>query len=216
MATIAIKEIEGDRDLDEVAAFRYEVYVEEMGRVQKYANEALKRVLEPLDHCGRITAAYDEDGKIVGTLRTNYLSEGDIGDYRKFYRIDEFGDPFEEHMTITTKLMVRSDLRSGSLPLRMAMEAYRVGIGRGVVMDFIDCNRHLEGFFHKLGYRAYCGRRSHAEYGDVLPMVLYSRDWLHLSVVGSPFLKEARKVLSVEPSKIDHRRIEPWIERGAA
>jgi hypothetical protein len=213
---ITIREIHGDAELDAVGAFRYQIYVEEMGRAQRYANAIAKRVIEPLDEGARITAAYDDDGRMIGTLRTNYLSDSDIGDYRDFYRIDEFGDPFEAHMTVTTKLMVRPELRNSSLPVRMAMEAYQMGLHRTVLMDFIDCNRHLEGFFHKLGYRAYCGRRNHDEYGDVLPMVLYTRDWLHLSIVGSPFLKEARKFFPRGESRIDHRAIEPWIERGAA
>jgi len=211
-----IRKIESDAELDEVAEFRYSIYVEEMGRRQRYADPSSRRVLEPLDQNARITAAYDAGGKIVGTLRTNYLSESDIGDYRAFYRIEEFGAPFEEHMTVTTKLMVRPELRAGTLPVRLAIEAYREGLNRGVVMDFIDCNRHLEGFFHKIGYRAYCGRRNHPEFGDVLPMVLYTRDWLHLSVVGSPLLKAARRVLPSGEARLDHRRIEPWIERGAA
>ncbi len=215
MNAFTIREIDAG-ELDAVAAFRYRVYVEEMGRPQRYACHRSRRILEPLDAHARITAAFDAGGEVVGTLRTNYLSEGGVAEYRDFYRIDEFGAPFEEHMTVTTKLMVRGDLRSSTLPLRLALEAYRVGVTRGVVMDFIDCNRHLEGFFHKLGYRAYCGRRHHEEYGDVLPMVLYVRDWLHLSVVGSPFLREAHKVLPPGEARIDHRRIEPWIERGAA
>lgn len=211
MSAYTIREIGDGRDLAAVARFRYQIYVGEMAREQKYADAATKTIHEPLDNGARITAAFDDDGEVVGTMRANYLKDCDIGEYRSFYKIDDFGAAFEDRMTITTKLMVRPDLRSGSLPLRLACEAYRYGLVRGMLMDFIDCNRHLEGFFHKLGYRAYCGRRSHPEFGDVLPMVLYSRDWLHLSIVGSPFLREARKVLDLN---IDHRQIEPWMARG--
>ena len=100
---ITIREIDGDAELEAVAAFRYSIYVEEMGRAQKYADPIAKRVLEPLDEGARITAAFDDDGQIVGTVRTNYLCESEIGEYREFYRIDDFGPPFEDHTTITTK-----------------------------------------------------------------------------------------------------------------
>lgn len=90
------------------------------------------------------------------------------------------------------------------------------GLKRGALLDFIDCNPHLEKFFLKLGYRPYCGRKEHQEYGDVQPMVLYAKDFLHLSLVNSPFLRRAKDILDIPKALRDHRKKELLEIRGAA
>ena len=194
-----IAEATSRQQLEEVARFRYSTYVEELRRPQKHADHRRREVLEPLDETARITLAYDDDERVVGTLRTNFGDETDLGKYRRFYQLDDFARYHPHSISLSTKLMVAKAHRSSSLALRLAVDAYRDGLRRQVMLNFIDCNRSLEKFFFKLGYRSYCGRKQHEEYGDVLPMVLYVRDISHLAQVGSPFLRSARQFLDPAP-----------------
>jgi len=214
--SIRITEARSQKQIDDVARFRYETYVEEMERPQKYADHERRRIWEPLDETGRVTVAYNKEDRVIGTMRINYGADCDLGEYRDFYQMEEFGDHFPEYVTTSTKLMVAQTHRSSTLALRLAIEAYRFGLKRGALLDFIDCNQHLEGFFHKLGYRQYCGRKQHPEYGDVLPMVLYAHDFLHLSLVGSPLLRSANEILKPPPVATDHRKRDLLTIRGAA
>lgn len=177
-------------DREAVYRFRYRVYVEEMGRPQKYADHAWKRIEEPLDGHAHVLAAFNGD-HLVGTVRYNLGSEGGFDYYEELYGLRSFGPFFPDHVSITTKLMVAPECRRSTLALRLASECYRGGAERGSMFDVIDCNPPLRPFFAKLGYRQISSNFEHPEYGHVIPMVLALYDDEHLAAVRSPFLAEA-------------------------
>lgn len=180
-------------DLIKVARFRYRIYVEEMGRFQQYADHAEKTVREPLDEHGHILMAM-EDPNVVGTVRVNLGSEGDLGAYTELYRLRELGGMFPNRVSITTKLMVAPEYRRTPLALKLALACYRYASEVEVEVDAIDCNPPLRPFFAKLGYRQIFGAIDHPEYGHVIPMLLAVRDKHHLKEVGSPFSKLAQSL----------------------
>jgi hypothetical protein len=203
-----IRKAESAEDRQRVFRFRYEIYVEEMNRPQTYADHAARMIEEPLDKTGRIYLAEDEQGRVVGTVRSNYGSDTDFGCYEDFYQLRYTGGSFPARVSITTKLMVAKDHRQGSLAARLSMATYRDGITSGILFDFIDCNPHLEDTFHRYGYRTYTGRICHPEYGDVLPMVLLLTDLDHLEQVGSPFARPCRQHLThIEANRFLHQLI---------
>lgn len=193
--SLTIRLAETPEDRHRVFRFRYEIYVEEMARPQTYANHAERIVEEPLDETGHIYLAEDEQGRVVGTVRSNYGCNTDFGCYEEFYQLRRAGDSYPDRVSITTKLMVAPAHRQGTLGARLSMATYRDGITNGILFDFIDCNPHLEDTFHRFGYRRYTGRIQHPEYGDVLPLVLLLTDLEHLEQVGSPFARPCREQL---------------------
>ncbi len=185
---MTIKLATTDFERHQVYRFRYQVYVEEMQRVQTYANHDAKTIIEPFDRRAHILAAF-EGSEIVGTIRANFARESDLGYYTEFYDMRRLGTAFPGSASITTKLMIVPQHRRGTLAVRLAMAIYDVGRDHGITHDFIDCNPHLEPFFRQLGYLSYKGSARHPEYGDVLPMLLDLDDFAHLSRLNSPFVK---------------------------
>jgi hypothetical protein len=183
---IIIRPAETTADLEQLYRFRYTVYVEEMQRPQRYADHVHKRIEEPLDATAVNWIALKGD-VIVGCVRWNCGLDTDFGEYVELYGMRCAGPYFPNQCSITTKLMTARPYRRSSLGIDLCIEAFAHALTQGVVCDFIDCNPHLERFFARFGYRNYCGRINHPEYGDVLPMVCLLIDHEHRAELDSPF-----------------------------
>lgn len=189
-----------EADRHDAFRFRYEIYVKEMKRFQKYADHDKQIIEEPLDRTGHILIASDDEGHTVGTVRFNIGVDENFGLYEELYRLREFDRFYPSSVSITTKLMVAPDYRHSMLPLRLAVRSYVSGIAFGCAFDCIDCNKHLVPFFNRLGYRRVFPEVVHPEYGRVVPMVLALLDINHLEKVRSPFAKHTRKFADTRDS----------------
>lgn len=187
-----------DRPID-LYRFRYSVYVEEMRRPQRYANHDEKIIVDPLDETGYNVVAFDR-GLIAGCVRINFLRDGPIGDYAAFYEIEDLDADRARRASICTRLMIRASNRRTAATLRIMMGVYDFALRRGIDTNYIDCNRHLVGFFKKFGYVDF-GTKTHVEYGPVTNMRLDLRDRDRLARVASPFLPAFDAVASEQSSK---------------
>jgi N-acyl-L-homoserine lactone synthetase len=173
--------------------FRYRIYVEEMGRPQRYADHAAKTIVDPLDDTGINIVAIDKD-EIVGCVRTNFLRHGPLGEYEGLYGLDLLS-PVDVYATsICTRLMVGLSRRSTLVTFGIMKAVYEYGLYNGIRLNFIDCNEHLIPFFLKFGYRI-LGQRNHSEYGEVFVLRLDLLDVDHLETVHSPFMPSLRAFL---------------------
>ena len=211
---IGIKKVRSVEDLKALGSFRYEVYVAEMQRPQRYADHARRMVIEPLDSCANVFVALD-DGRIVGTVRTNYAARGDLDEYVRLFGIDSADPRFLAGTSITTKLMVAPHYRNTSLAYRLARATYRCARADGIHQDFIDVNPPLVPFFQKLGYRVHRPRVLHPEYGPVVVMRIDVHDAEHFERVGSPFFRLACEPSQVTLHKAHERSIPPPDEVSA-
>jgi hypothetical protein len=178
---------------NDVYRFRYRIYVEQMGRRQKYADHVRKLIVEPLDEAARIYAAY-LDGIIVGTIRGNRFSDLATGYYRKIYRIDDRFPLSPDQMSLTTKLMFDPALQRSLYPIRLIVHYARDFNSRRLCkIDFVDCSRWLLPFFLKLGYVDYLGWVFHNEYGSVRPLFFPADQVLRLERLRSPLAAIARE-----------------------
>jgi hypothetical protein len=186
--TIQIRLVTLPQELEEIYSFRYSIYVEEMGRIQLYADRENKRICEPLDNNCSLFAAYD-NGEIVGTIRTNFSRDSDLDYYANFYQMNRVGQYHPNHTSITTKLMIAPKYRKGTLAVRLASIAYANARKARIRYDFIDVDPHLVDFFTRLGYRFH-RRGSHPEYGNVTVMIADLEDINHFVAIKSPIIKE--------------------------
>jgi GNAT superfamily N-acetyltransferase len=189
---IVIRCAVSDADRERIFRFRYEIYVEEMQRRQTHADHVARTVIEPFDETGHLFLALEGE-RIVGTARTNFGRETDLGYYRELYGMECVGQAFPGAVSVSTKLMVSPAHRRGTLGYRLVAHLFRFGCERGIEFDFIDCNPHLEEVYEKFGYRRYRGRIQHEEYGDVLPLLLCTRDLAHFTAIRSPLTRICRE-----------------------
>ena len=95
---------------DDLCAFRYRIYVEEMHRKQRYADHLRKRIEDPLDRTGRQIVACHED-RIVGCVRINFLREGGVGDCFDFCDLGALSAGDLAATSICTRLMIDPEFR---------------------------------------------------------------------------------------------------------
>jgi GNAT superfamily N-acetyltransferase len=165
---VEIRVAETRADLEKIYRFRYLIYVEEMGRVQSYADHARRRIEDPLDESAVNLAAFRGED-VVGVVRINCPRDSDVGDYERFYHLSSVGQDHPAHTSITTRLMIAPEYRKGRLAVRLATAVYEYGTVRGIRWSFIDCNPHLIPFFRGLGYVEHIPPADHPEYGTVRP-----------------------------------------------
>lgn len=178
--------------------FRYKIYVEEMGRKQKYACADTKTIRDPLDEKGH-QGLILRDNEIVGSIRMNLLKHGAVGDYFEFYDLAALAPEALLKSSICTRLMIEPSLRRTSASIDLVKFAYEFGLRNDIETCFIDCNSHLTRFFGRFGWRRLY-RREHEEYGLVDVMRLDLQDTDYLRSINSPFAAIAVRV-AAEPSR---------------
>jgi hypothetical protein len=185
--SIGIRVVETTCQAEAVFRLRYEVYVEELQRVQFYADRAGRMIREALDQDAILLGAFAAE-RALGSLRINYARRSELGEYVDLYQMESGGVQLA-NASIVTKLVVVPELRGSSLAYRLASEAYRTGLRDGILHNFIDVYPERIPFFERLGYRVHVPLAVHAEFGQVVVMRLDMRDEAHLRRVGSPFLR---------------------------
>ena len=178
-------------ELDAVFRLRYDVYLQELGRTQRHADHATRRLEEPLDASGSVTAAFD-GLRVVGTLRSNYCRDSDLSEYRELYQMARV-ELSPATTSVTSKLLVASEYRNSSLAYRLAAATYHEGLRAGMEDNFIDVYPERVPFFERLGFRVHIPEVSHPEFGSVVVMHLRVRDADHMSRVNSPLLGWLRR-----------------------
>ena len=171
---------------DEIFHLRHQVYVGEQRWRQKYVDDEAQTIREPLDRNAHIYAAY-VDGKLVGTVRSNYASESDLSEYFEMYCVDP--DEFE-NAAVTSKLAVAKEFRASQWGFKLAAATYADGLKSGIRFSFVDCDRSMIPFYTRLGYKVY-GPVTYRfpEVGEGVVMVLDAHDLENLRQTRSPFAK---------------------------
>lgn len=185
---IEIRKVRTTSEAGAVFRLRYEVYIEELGRTQRYANHTARTIEEPLDACANVFCAHD-GARVVGTVRSNYTRSSPLAEYEALYEMQRCGAAHPQSTSVTTKLVVAREYRRSMLAYRLAVATYFTGLSDGVSFDFVDVYPARVPFFERLGYRVHLPRAMHPEYGAVIVMRLGMRDAKHLAAVKSPFLR---------------------------
>ena len=182
-----IRIAESEEEREAIYRFRYQVYVEEMHRPQKDADDVARRIEDALDATAFNIAAW-KGRTVVGVARANFARNGGLGMYEEFYDMNSVGVDHPWRTSITTRLMVAPEHRHSMLPMMLVIACYRLGLTNNIRWNFIDCNDHLVGFFTRLGFVQHLPNARHPEYGHVTRMRLSLLDDAHLASVCSPFL----------------------------
>ncbi|MGA8048179.1 MAG: cyclic nucleotide-binding domain-containing protein [Dermatophilaceae bacterium] len=159
-----------------VYAFRYKVYVEELGRE-----------LGGADHVGKVVCDDDDESvssihlytgsinDISGTVRLRIWQAGQIPSH-EFNVLSLESFPGIDGMVVSElgRLMIKPSLRGRLLLPALVREVYERGASAGVDLGFCYCAPGLVQHYRKLGFRPYSA--------PLVPTV----DGLHVALVGIP------------------------------
>lgn len=191
-----------------VYRFRYDVYVEEMGRYRDAADHDKRMLSEPEDETAQIFYAA-ENGEVVATAR---LSWGGDAPFSKrlveHYMLEPFLDEVEpEAMAVGERGMVTPRLRGSAVfqDLGKSLQAF-VG-DRRIQLVFGACEPHLLSLYVGRGSRTFSQKNiNSSESGYLIPIVNVVEDVAYLRRIGVPETE-------IGPDRGDDARIPACVER---
>jgi CRP-like cAMP-binding protein len=191
-----------------VFAFRYRIYVEEMGIETPEADHARRWLCDPLDEASTSWALL-RDQEVVGALRVTRLA--DVGDpaplVAKFALEPALAAFGAGAICTTSRFMLDPKVRHGTGILRLMSAAYQHGRENGLRLNYGDCSPHLVPFYEHLGYRRYTRAFNDTIYGFKVPILMLAGDLARFERVGSPLVRLARE----HPDDPEARA---WFERS--
>lgn len=178
--------------------FRYDIYVEELGKsAVAAADHSSRRLVDDYDQQAR--QFYVETGdQVTACLRTLMTGSRD-GDNAipealgATYHVEPFLDfSPKARISFSSRLMVAAGQRGSAALHLMLSQAYEVALDQGVMFDFCHCSPALVELYEHLGYRRYARNFADPEVGYRVPLVLLLRDADHLRAIRSPFWRKLR------------------------
>jgi len=166
-----------EQDREQLFRFRYEVYVQEMGRYRRTADHQGRRLIEPEDVHSILYGAR-EDGQVVGTSRLTFGADGFSARQIDQYSLDPFLSEVPARlMAIGERLMVTPSLRGSSVTSMLRELARKDVEAGGVRLVFGNCEPHLLSMNLAAGGRTYAERNINSEEaGYLIPLVFLDGD----------------------------------------
>lgn len=175
--------------------FRYNVYVEEMGKNPHYANHTERILKDALDDTATLLYLM-MDGKIAATVRRNVLHTSALSvPLKNALAIDRFVSEFSEALLcFDSRFMIAPEWRNSFAAGLIVAEVYKIGREQGLQFDFSHASPWLVPFYENLGFRRYTDNFLDEDAGLQIPMVMLFEDVDHLRSVHSPFYRLARRL----------------------
>lgn len=179
-------------ELSKIFAFRYRIFVQELGKSIRHADHA-KRLLR--DHFDPLaTQLYVTDGeKIAGALRIINGRAHACPKMKHNFALSRFSHFRDEHFSFTSRLFILPEYRGTRAFLTLLKEIYNLARKSGSILDFIVCGPKMVGLYEQLGYRRYKEHDEDPDMGLIIPMLLILDDLPHMQRVKSPFYRLAKK-----------------------
>jgi predicted GNAT family N-acyltransferase len=184
---LTIRLAKTDEEYDAAYRLRYQVYVKELGYKQSFANHTRQIVQDPLDATATVLIA-TIDNRVVGTLRNNVASDGDLGCFALLHRMHLLHEAYPSRVSMTSRLSVEPGFRNGRVFMKLVQALLPLLLERAIEFDFIDCEKKLLPLYARFGYRRTGSTPfEHPEVGPRIPMMIRV-DPTFLRAIDSPVL----------------------------
>ncbi len=174
-----------------VYRFRYDVYVEEMGRYAGSADHDNRLLVEPEDEASRIFYAA-RDGAVVGTARFSWGGDGPFSPRQiEQYRLAPFlAELPPDAMAVGERGMVAAHLRGSDVFQEMGRASRRFINDERIQLVFGACEPHLLSLYIGQGARTYSNQNINSrEAGYLIPIVTVTEDIAYLRSIGAPHVE---------------------------
>lgn len=203
---VVISEVTTDTEREEVYRFRYDIYVDEMGRYGDVADHAGRRLVEPDDELARLNLIRHE-GRVIGTARFSWGAVPGALNERMVeqYDLQPFLDAVpHENIAVGERLMFLPEYRGGPLLFKFVSESLVQFQREGIQLFFGDCEPHLLNPYQSMGYRPYTRRHVNKPgTGYLIPIVFVTGDMEHLKLIGSPLWEVLKDGEGRVPENLD-------------
>ncbi len=171
-----------------VYRFRYDIYVEEMGRYASVADHARRLLVEPEDETARIFFAA-QDGQVLATSRFSWGGDAPFSARQiEHYQLEPFlAELSPEAMAVGERGMVAAHLRGSPLFRELGLASRRFMSEKRIQLVFGACEPHLLSLYLGQGSRTYAVHNINSpESGYLIPIVSVVEDVEYLRRIGSP------------------------------
>jgi hypothetical protein len=179
---------ESEAEKEAVYRFRYDVYVEEMGRYGAAADHANRRLVEPEDATARIFYAA-EDGRVVATSRFTWGGDAPFSERLvEHYQLAPFlAEMAPERIAVGERGMVVPELRGSPLFAELGRFSQAFISEKRIELIFGACEPHLLSLYVGQGCRTFSKKNINSrEAGFLIPIVTVVEDIEYLRRIGSP------------------------------
>ena len=179
---------ETDDEKRAVYRFRYDVYVNEMGRYRSVADHENRLLVEPEDEYSWIFYAA-QDGEIVGTSRLTWGGDGPFSPRQiEQYQLAPFlAELNPDAMAVAERAMLAPQMRGSDLSKEMGRQSQGFVSDKRIQLIFGACEPHLLSLYLGRGARTYSRQNINSpEAGYLIPIVTVVEDIEYLRRVGSP------------------------------
>ena len=181
-----------DEERAAVWAFRYRVYVDELGLDTPEADPERRWLRDDLDDHATTYGLWGR-GEVLGTLRVAVLS--DLPEPERLVRKLSMGPAVEAFgvgaVCATSRFMLDPAKRHGTAILRLMQAGYDGARERGVRFNVGDCSPELLPLYEHMGYRRYAPPFEDPAYGFKVPILMLMGDRELLERVRSPLARVA-------------------------
>lgn len=175
-------------DLHVVQRFKYDVYVEEMGRYASIADHA-NRLLVERDDAASHNFLIRVGDDLAATMRLTWGGDGALHDrHIAQYDLAAFLDHVApDQIVIGERFMIAPAFRGSTVLSDMFAAYMRFVNERRIQLIFGDCEPHLLNTYQAMGFRPYTQHNVNSpETGYLIPLVIVAEDVAHLRSIGSP------------------------------
>ena len=191
-SNIRFKIAQNNEQLQAIYAFRYKIYIQEMGKTIKDVDHN-KQLLKDHRDDDAVQFFLEDDDGVFACLRTFFSSDTSITSTEiKDYGLEKFLAFNPSSICLSGKLMIDAKKRNSSALGILLGSAYKYGRERGVQFDFCNCAPSLVQLYEMLGYRRYKENITDEDVGYRVPLVNVLEDVQHYQFIQSPFYRYAR------------------------
>lgn len=171
-----------------VQRFKYDVYVEEMGRYAKIADHD-NRLLVEVDDATSHVFLFSVGDTLAATMRLTWGGDDALtGRHIEQYDLSGVLDHVApDQIVIGERFMIDPTHRGGTMLLEMFTAYMQFVNERRIQLIFGDCEPHLLNTYQALGFRTYTEHNVNSpETGYLIPLVIVAEDVEYMRRIRSP------------------------------
>lgn len=186
---IELKIAASPEEIASIQGFRHRVQIDLHGGESVDADPRTRRVGDSFDSTATLLCLKNPAGSIVATARLLFGAHGVPPQMMEVYQLDRFMSFGPEVLALQDRLVIAPEDGAAGLAATLIGAAFRIARRQGGRFLFASCPPAQVRLYEQLGYRRYADNYIDRDDQYLVPLVLLTEDYPHLSRMGSPFAR---------------------------